>query len=174
MSLSRICEPFWNTKLGSAEGSPEGQNDSLVEGAHSDAKDLYSKSSPDSDRAFIDDPNPEPSKYPTNGEDVLWDQLSGRMGSLQIAEDGQLRFCKFPLSLKDSVVLDVVFVIALSTPGHANGDPQLVLLPTSTSFIMAPCLYQGPISALPPNRATICSPEQALAILSMIALRTTC
>ena len=51
---------------------------------------LYSESSPDeipaTESVF------ETAKIPVDGEDVLLNQLSGRMGSLQIAEDGQLRF----------------------------------------------------------------------------------
>jgi hypothetical protein len=45
---------------------------------------FYSESSPEQHTAEVQNSNAEP--------DQLVDQLSGRMGSLQIAEDGQLRF----------------------------------------------------------------------------------
>ncbi|OAL30328.1 hypothetical protein AYO22_01525 [Fonsecaea multimorphosa] len=52
---------------------------------------LYSESSPDVPQ--IDHSTADiKATVPIHSEDILLDQLSGRMGSLQIAEDGQLRF----------------------------------------------------------------------------------
>jgi hypothetical protein len=55
-----------------------------------DDHDIYSESSPEATHAR--DAHSGLSILPLSGEDILLDQLSGRIGSLQIAEDGQLRF----------------------------------------------------------------------------------
>ncbi|KIX00874.1 uncharacterized protein Z518_09939 [Rhinocladiella mackenziei CBS 650.93] len=66
-------------------GGRNGQTSPFLEnGAGIDDDYFYSGSSPE--QPMIDNPNPN------TQPDPLVDQLSGRMGSLQIAEDGQLRW----------------------------------------------------------------------------------
>ena len=59
-------------------------------GTHLNGNDLYTE--PSTDFTCVDHSDSDSTRTPVNGEDILLDQLSGRLGSLQIAEDGQLRF----------------------------------------------------------------------------------
>lgn len=75
LRLRRNAERLANALLLSDEAEGE---------AHLDDIHLYSESSPDQANPEASNANPE--------REALMDQLSGRIGSLQIAEDGQLRF----------------------------------------------------------------------------------
>ncbi len=57
-------------------------------GAHPDENYLYTEPSPDI--PLVDHSDSDSTRTPANGEDVLLNQLSGRLGSLQIAEDGRV------------------------------------------------------------------------------------
>lgn len=80
----------WTLTVFSCQGSRNGQHGSLPTEVPFDEKYIYSESS--TDTSLVHGSNPDSGKLSTPGEDVLLDQLSGRIGSLQIAEDGQLRF----------------------------------------------------------------------------------
>lgn len=71
-------------------GSRNGQHSSFPIEVPLDEKYISSGSS--TDTSLVHDSNPDSAKLSAAGEDVFLDQLSGRIGSLQIAEDGQLRF----------------------------------------------------------------------------------
>ncbi|KAJ9611157.1 hypothetical protein H2200_004340 [Cladophialophora chaetospira] len=65
----------------------------LIGAAHQEGRgDNYSYSELSPEAAIVDHSESDSARLPANGEDVLLNQLSGRLGSLQIAEDGQLRF----------------------------------------------------------------------------------
>ncbi|EXJ73598.1 uncharacterized protein A1O5_03360 [Cladophialophora psammophila CBS 110553] len=85
-------QPDFGISEWQGEGSHHGRNAPFVAGNHLDDGYFYSESSPDVPHADSSNSDLKTTIVPTHSEDTLLDQLSGRMGSLQIAEDGQLRF----------------------------------------------------------------------------------
>ncbi|OAP65349.1 hypothetical protein AYL99_01321 [Fonsecaea erecta] len=86
-----ISEPDFGISEWPGEDGYDGQPASSMTGKPLGDGYLYPESSPDV--PGIDNANSElKATAPIPNEDTLLDQLSGRMGSLQIAEDGQLRF----------------------------------------------------------------------------------